>query len=308
MKPDRLFAGFVKLRAKLLFTAVLACLSSLSLAQSPSPLGKIPTPASTTVQAKPKLRIITLAPHLAQLAQVAGAGDWLVGVTEYTPAAYAGDLPKVGNAFAVNWRLIAELKPDWVLVWGSGNSPATQAKLKALGLKVFVSEPKTLADIVAEPETLARLLGVTTETAGLKQLRADYAELQRFNGGKSSQTLKIFHPIWPKPLMTVGAPHVITEALRHCGARNVFGTLPLITPTVTLAQVLRAQPDLIVLARSQAEAENNPADTWSFLLNAFPKKTAPAITYVNGDAFHQPGASLIPETLKLCQTIAELKR
>ncbi len=250
----------------------------------------------------PAPRIVTLAPHLAQLAHAAGAGQHVVGVSEYTPPLYANTLPLVGNAFAVNWQAIAALKPTLVMVWGSGTSSAVKAKLKALGLATFESEPKTLADIVSEAQRLATLLAEPTDNASLSQLKAQFAQLGDYP--KQPRNVAVFHPIWPRPLMTVNGQHVISDALRYCGARNVFAAARGLTPTVTLQQVLRERPAAIVIAYSKNEPQLNAQ--WQPMFNAFPAANKPALLAVNGDDFHQPGPGLIGETIKLCEALKKV--
>jgi iron complex transport system substrate-binding protein len=269
--------------------------------------------ASTVATAQTTPRIVTLAPHLAQLAHAAGAGRHVVGVSEYTPTAYintaSGALPLIGNSFIVNWQTIATLKPTLVLVWGSGTPAAVKAKLKALGLATFESEPSTLVDIVKETQQLAALLGEPADNAALTQLKNQLTQLEVHAktptpNAPTPNAIKAFHPIWPRPLMTVNGKHVISDALRYCGAHNVFAAARGLTPIVTLQQVLREKPAVIVIARSANESELNAQ--WQPMLNAFPKSGKPAIVSVNGDNFHQPGPGLIGETIKLCESLKPL--
>jgi iron complex transport system substrate-binding protein len=279
-------------------------------------------------------RVIALAPHLAQLAYAAGAGGSLVAVSEYTPPAYAKQLPLVGNAFAVNWELLAQLKPSLVLVWGSGTSLAVKARLKALGIATFESEPSSLLGIVQEAQALAQRIGTPKDNPDLLALQAKLKAVQDYrdktntpnNASNASNThntkntkafIPTFHPIWPKPLMTLNGQHVVSDALAHCGARNIFAKAKGLSPTVSLAQVLREQPKVIVLAVSPTSA--TPITTpynvydkdsqWYGLLNAFPKQASvqPVVITVNGEKFHQPGPSLIEETLVLCKALNALK-
>jgi iron complex transport system substrate-binding protein len=104
--------------------------------------------------------------------------------------------------------------------------------------------------------------------------------------------------------MTINGQHVITDALRYCGARNVFAGAKGLTPTVALQQVLREKPDVIVIAQSTHEPELNAQ--WHPMLNAFPKTNKPVVISVNGDSFHQPGPGLIGETIKLCAALKAL--
>ena len=77
------------------------------------------------VQAADGPRIVTLAPHLAEMVHAAGAGDRLVGSVAYTdfpPAART--LPLVGDAFGVDAERLVALMPDLVLAWEGGNPAA----------------------------------------------------------------------------------------------------------------------------------------------------------------------------------------
>jgi len=68
--------------------------------------------------ARPAQRIVSLAPHATELLFAAGAGNRVVGVL--SPADWppeAAQLPKVGDASAVNLEGILALKPDLIVTW-----------------------------------------------------------------------------------------------------------------------------------------------------------------------------------------------
>ena len=66
-------------------------------------------------------RIVSLAPHLTELAFTAGAGDRIVATVDYSdhPDA-ARSIPRIGDAFRVDLERLLALRPDAVLVWESG--------------------------------------------------------------------------------------------------------------------------------------------------------------------------------------------
>ena len=114
--------------------------------------------------AAPAQRIVALAPHLVENLYSAGAGDRLVGVVSYSDyPPQAGDIPEVGSFNAYSLEAIASLQPDLILMWGSGNGMRTLAKLEMLGIPVFVSEPRQLADI-------ARKAGEPKQKSGRQEL------------------------------------------------------------------------------------------------------------------------------------------
>ena len=100
--------------SRVICCAWLAAFASLGLLSCDGmPDGAVDAPARRSAQ-----RIITLAPHLAELVVAAGAGDRLVGVSAFTdyPPEAAG-LPEIGDAFRVDLEAVAALEPDLILAW-----------------------------------------------------------------------------------------------------------------------------------------------------------------------------------------------
>jgi iron complex transport system substrate-binding protein len=201
----------------------------------------------------PAKRIVSLAPHATELLYAAGLGPALVGVSaysDYPPAARA--LPSVGSLSALDLERIVGLKPDLVVAWGSGGSPAATSALRRMGIAVFVSDPRALADIAANLRKLGQLGGQPAQgeaaahsfESGLAELRARYA---------GRRELSVFYQIWDEPLITVNGSHSLSEVLRLCGGRNVFADLPALAPTVSLESVLGANPQVIFASGSDAQ-------------------------------------------------------
>ena len=97
---------------------------------------------------QPAQRIVSLSPHLTELLFAAGAGQQLVGTVDYSdypPAAQ--EIPRIGAYNSISYEAIINLSPDLVLAWGTGNGGEMIARLKALGLKVYVDEPGSLESI-----------------------------------------------------------------------------------------------------------------------------------------------------------------
>jgi len=115
---------------------------------------------------KPAQRIVSLAPYITELLFAAGAGEVLLGVSDFSdyPEA-ARTLPRVGGGGGLDLEAIVALQPDLVVAWQSGN-PATQIeRLRLLGLNVFVSEPQQLADVPATLQRLGRLAATESVAA-----------------------------------------------------------------------------------------------------------------------------------------------
>jgi iron complex transport system substrate-binding protein len=154
-------------------------------------------------------------------------------------------------------------------------------------------------------------MGIDTQSnADLMALKQRYQAIKQFNlfNQKAEQLIPTFHPIWHKPLMTVNGRHVLTDAMRYCGMRNIFASAKGLTPTVSFPQVLREQPKIIVMTTSNSNDLIDKNSPWYGLIQAFPEQSSlkPKVITVNGERFHQPGPSLIDETLALCKTVSNL--
>lgn len=196
--------------------------------------------------AAPARRIVSLAPHITELLFAAGAGDRMVGNVDYgdyPPAAKA--VPKVGDYSQLDLEAIVALKPDLVMGWDTGNSPVSVARLRSMGLTVYLSEPKRIQDIAGDLERVGKLAGTeVTANAAAKAFRERYASL----AARYSQRppVEVFYQIWKQPLMTVNSKQIISDAIRLCGGRNVFSQLSALAPTVTVEAVIAANPEVIV--------------------------------------------------------------
>lgn len=194
----------------------------------------------------PARRLVTLSPHLTELAYAAGAGERVVAAVEfsdYPPA--ARDLPRVGDSARLDIERIAGLRPDLLLAWPHGAAERSLAALRGLGIPVFLSNPQRLADIAVTLEAIGRLAGsepqaVAAANAFRQRLAGMPAPVHR------TRPLRTLVQIWDRPLMTVNDSHLVSDALRSCGGTNLFGHLRAVAPAITLEAVLAADPEVIV--------------------------------------------------------------
>jgi len=191
-------------------------------------------------------RIVTLAPHLAELVYAAGAGEGLVGVSAYTDyPPEAARLPQIGDAFGVDQERLKLLAPDFVFVWESGIPSHTVEELKALGLPVVTLRTRRLEDVILAVIEIGRLTGnenkARLEAARFRDrlhaLRDEYAD---------RDPLRVFYQVSSRPLYTVNGEHFISELIGLCGASNVFGDLGELAPQVEIEAVLGRDPEAIV--------------------------------------------------------------
>ena len=246
----------------------------------------------------PARRIVALAPHIAENLFAAGAGDRLVGTVDYSdypPAAKA--VPRVGGYSRVDLEAVAALKPDLVLAWESGNNMPQVDKLRALGLTVHVSQPNTMDSVADDLERLGKLAGTdTAATTAANAFRQRLAALRQANAGKPP--VRTFYQIWKTPLMTVGGPQIISDAIKLCGGDNVFGYLKQMAPNVSVEAVLEANPEAIV-ATGMGDAKPEWLHDW----DKWTRMTAVArgnLFHINPDIMQRHTPRILDGTEKLC--------
>jgi len=208
----------------------------------------------TVTLERPAKRIVTLAPHLAEIAFAAGAGAKLVGVSTFSRhPPEAERLPVVASYGRVDVERLLALRPQLVLAWRSGNSPLQIGRLERLGIPVFVTETRSLADI----PRVVRLVGALAGSADSAEARArglegEIREIRERHAGERS--IAVFLEIWHAPMLTVNGEHLASDALRLCGGHNVFAGAKALTPLISREQLLAARPDAIITAGFGADA------------------------------------------------------
>ena len=219
----------------------------------------LPTAAAETAAlplAGPFQRIVSLWPaHTANLVEL-GLDREILAVADDDPL--PGKRPRIA-CDGDPARVIA-LKPDLVVAWKSGNRNAHLDKLRALGVPVFINEPRRIDDVAKSLAQFGRLAGTgAAGEAAAKAFRARHAALAARYSGRPK--LRLFYEAWNRPLMTINGEHLISDVIRLCGGDNVFAKLPMLAPTVDVESVLATQPEVIV-ASGMGEGRPEWLDDW----------------------------------------------
>ncbi|WP_415247457.1 cobalamin-binding protein [Thauera sp.] len=257
--------------------AAMACLSAAH--ATPDSVETVDDIGTVIRLERPAQRIVSLAPHITELLFAAGAGPRVVGVVAYSDfPPEAKSLPQVGGYTQVNLEAVAALRPDLVVAWSSGNRDTHLDRLRALGIPVFINEPRNLDDVALSLEKLGRLAGTeATATAAARAFRIRHAILAaRY---RDRPPVSTFYQVWNEPMVTINDEHLIADVIRLCGGRNVFGSLAALAPKVGIEAVLAANPEAIV-ASGMGEARPDWLDQW--------KRWPDLAANINGHLFFVP--------------------
>ena len=252
----------------------------------------------------PAERIITLAPHLAELVFLAGAGDRLIATVEYSNfPAEVTDLPRIGDAFRFDLEQIMALKPDLVIAWDSGNPAAALNAMEDLGLHVWRTEVSTLPDMsillqaigeVTEQQTSANA-AVSALEKRIDHLRTQYSD---------AANISYFYQVAERPLYTVSSKHLISHGLAICGAENVFADLTTLAPQISPEAVISANPDVLIAGR--LDNSDQPLAHWLSWsqLKAVKKE---ALIYLPADKINRATPRLLDAVQDACEQLGRLR-
>ncbi|HEV8131007.1 MAG TPA: ABC transporter substrate-binding protein [Acidobacteriota bacterium] len=197
-------------------------------------------------------RIVSLAPNLTEILFELGAGDHVVGVTnfcKYPPEAQTKE--KIGDFINPNLEKIVSLKPDLVLAerW---TSTKIVPRLRQMGLNVTeTASPKSLAEIYQVIRQVGSTVGKSDRAEALigkmqTRVRAIQERGNRFPY-RPAVYIEIDLPSW-----TVGRTSFVAEALSLCGAKNIFGDVDRPALQVSKEMVIERNPEIIISFEARA--------------------------------------------------------
>jgi iron complex transport system substrate-binding protein len=204
-------------------------------------------------------RIVSLAPHLTELVFAAGAGERIVATVEYSDYPQAAlAIPRIGDAFRIDFERLLAMKPDIVLAWDTGTPVQTIERIRALGLRVETITTLELAHVPLALRQLGELVGTQgSANQAAEHFEKQIAQLRAEHEGRP--TVSVFLQINDRPLYTVNRKHVISEVAALCGGKNVFAALTDLAPTIGIEAVIAANPQAIV---STDDTVPDAAERW----------------------------------------------
>lgn len=184
-------------------------------------------------------RVVSLVPSLTETLFDLGAGDDVVAITDFCIFPPDVDRPRVGGTKNPSIDEIRALAPDLIHMNLEEN---LRRHADALGefAQVFVSEPKSVEDVVALLEQLGELHD-RRERAGelAREIEDEWRSMPR-------RPFTFACPIWKKPWMWCGGDTYVSRLVEAAGGRNVLADRERY-PAMELAEVLRERPDIVFL-------------------------------------------------------------
>jgi len=183
------------------------------------------------------MRVVSLVPSLTETLFAIGAGESVVGITDFCIFPEGLTLPRLGGTKTPDVDRIRALRPDIVYVNVEENLKRHADEIAKFA-RIVATEPKSVDDVV----DLIRRLGETHRREKraaelVQQLTAERQALSAFT---------FVVPIWKKPWMWCGGDTYVSNLVESAGGRNLLRDHPRY-PKIDQSEVLALGPDVLFL-------------------------------------------------------------
>jgi iron complex transport system substrate-binding protein len=251
------------------------------------------------------LRVASLAPSHTELVFALGAQDQLVAVTSYCNwPPEAASLPRLKGWANLKPEDVLALQPDLVLTSSVCQDGLVEA-LKAAGIKVLHSDPRSLADVAHSFAEIGAALGRKKEGQALAE-EFEYS-LKKLAGAVPQDAFRprLYVEEWHQPPMASG--NWVPALIRVAGGEPFLLPPGSLSREISWEELLEFDPQLVVysicgLGLQRAPEEFLKVEGWDKTEAAVRR----AVFSVNDDLFNRPGPRLIEGAQLVQKLIAEV--
>ena len=187
------------------------------------------------------IRVVSLVPSLTEAVAVTLPG-LLVGATDYCTHPAGLDVPRVGGSKYPDLAAVLALRPDTVLMNVEENRRSDAEALRAAGVRVRLTYPRTVDAALDELGALVIDLGAPDEPDWLSAARTAWSTI-----GPPPRTRRAVVPVWRRPWVMAGGDTFASDVLRRLGVHNLYAGSDERYPRPSLAEVHGLSPELVVL-------------------------------------------------------------
>jgi iron complex transport system substrate-binding protein len=197
---------------------------------------------------RPVRRIVSAVPSATDLLLALGAADRLIARTDYDTDPRLAHLPSLGRDIHPGIEAVLALRPDLVIAQPDEAGRGFVAGLDAVGVAVYAVDVhrQRVAGIAATARRLALLIGEAARGDSLAiAIESGLDSLRRTTppGPRPS----VLYVVWHQPAYAAGAGSYVHELIEAAGGVNVLGDVRLEWPEVGLEEIVRRDPDYIVV-------------------------------------------------------------
>lgn len=240
-------------------------------------------------------RIVSLAPSITETLFAIGAGEMVVGVTDFC------DYPeetkrkeRVGGFINPSIEKILFLKPDLVFATRDGNDQMVVNRLKRSGIPVYVADQRDFNGVLESIRKISLILGV--DKAGM-EITNELERRKKDIENKVKHKRRVLFLYSTEPLIASGPKTLANDLIKIAGGINIFEDSRVSYPRVNLETAITRKPDVVIVTTMADENNRN--------LTKLEKFFRSRVRRINGDIVNRPGPRIIEGLEELYRIIHE---
>jgi iron complex transport system substrate-binding protein len=279
-------------RRKSLVAFLVALATALWISPSPCATFKDSLGREISMPAPPK-RLIALAPNLTEILYALGLGDRVVGVTNhcnYPPEASLK--PKVGSYIHLNVEQIISLSPDLVIGTVDGNERYVLDLLEQAHIRVFFVNPRDVRQAIEAISTIGVVCGLpdkARQLSGELTLRVNRV----IEATRDRKRPLVFLQINIQPIMSVNRNTVHHDLIHLAGGDNMTADEPVTYPRISLEEVIRRKPEVILVSSMEREGRFEKARQDWLQWTSIPAVQNGRVHLIDSDLIDRPSPRVV---------------
>lgn len=244
-------------------------------------------------------RIIVLTPALTEVVFALGYGDRVIAISNhcnYPPEAASKQQVGGPDEKKLSLERIVDLKPDLIL-GDNGFQVQVMETLKRFKLNVAGLQADSIAEVGKLLNDVESLLGETP--ASRKAIHEWNQKVKALKVNRYSNPPSVLMIVGEQPIFTAGPGSITQEIIERAGGKNLFSDVKQKYLTVNEEEIVRRNPDVIVLVRPKnpeaKKAEVLARPSWQTIAAVKNGR----ILFIDEDTSSRPGPRLLDAVREL---------
>jgi iron complex transport system substrate-binding protein len=216
-----------------------------------------------------------------------GAGDALVGRTDYDTLAVVLVLPSVGGGLQPDLERLLTLRPELVIRFEGAQDPVTGVALDERSIPHLAVRPDRIEDVRTIVRQMGQVMGrIAAADALVADLDRQLEDVRARVAG--AERTRVAYVLGGTPPWVAGPGTFIADLLDVAGGENVFADLDRLYGSVSLEELVTRDVNLFVVGRGT-------------VVNPRLRDRAPVVEVSQG--VESPGTALGRSALELAQVL-----
>jgi ABC-type Fe3+-hydroxamate transport system substrate-binding protein len=215
-------------------------------------------------------RIVVMAPAAAEVLEILGATDRVVGRGDFVASPPAlRELPRVGAYHAPSVETVLSLETTLLLTTTSQAARGTHARLRELGIEVLELDTNTYEGVLASILSVGKEVG--REDAARSVVEGIREEMSTIRGlARGAARRRVVFVVDRDPLYVAGPGSHVDEMIRAVGGENIAADASSDWQLLSMEIILERAPEVIVDTSDNGESAlrgrmAGPWSRWPFL-------------------------------------------